>query len=48
MPSFRAAHKQAAYVVRQILALGTAHHAHGHDGRIHSVGTARVYQQVLS
>jgi hypothetical protein len=48
VPSFRAAHKQAAYVMRQVLALGTARHAHGHDGQIHSVGTARAYQQVLS
>jgi integrase len=48
MPNFRAAHKQAAYVVQQVLALGTARHAHGHDGQIHSIGTARAYQQVLS
>ena len=48
MPSFRKAPKQAAYVVRQVLALGTARHTHRHDGQIHSVGTARAYQQAPS
>ena len=48
MPSFRNAHQQAEHAVRQNLALGTARHTSRDDGKIHSVGTARAYQQSLS
>ncbi len=47
MPSFRKATAQAAYVVRHALALRTARHTSRNDGQIHSVGTARAYQQAL-
>lgn len=48
MPSFRKAHKQAAHAVQQQLALGIGRHDHKTDGKIHSRGTARNYQQVLT
>jgi len=47
MPSFRKSSNQAAYVVRQQLAIGRARHSAKDDGKIHSVGTARNYQQAL-
>lgn len=48
MPSFRKAHQQAAHAVRQNLALGKARHTSRDDGKIHSIGTARAYQQSLT
>jgi hypothetical protein len=48
MPSFRKATAQAAYAVRYALAPGTARHTSRNDGQMHSVGTARAYQQALA
>lgn len=48
MPSFRKTDQQAAHAVRQNLALGKARHMSRDDGKIHSVGTARAYQQSLT
>jgi integrase len=47
MPSFRSAKAQAEHAVSQKIALGTGRHDHQNDGRIHSLGTARGYQQAL-
>ena len=46
--SRRSADKQAAYFVRRGLALGSPRHKSRGDGRIHSIGTARSYQQALT
>lgn len=48
MPSFRSADKQAQKAVSKLLSLGSARHSNKHDGRIHSVGTARAYSQALA
>ena len=40
--------KQAAYWIRRGLALGSPRHGNYSDGKIHSLGTARNYQQSLS
>ena len=40
--------KQAAYWIRHGLALGSPRHHNYSDGKIHSLGTARNYQQSLS
>ena len=48
MPSFRKTTDQAARAVRRRLALGSPRHDNRDDGKIHSVGTARAYQQALS
>ena len=40
--------KQAAYWIRHGLALGSPRHGNYSDGKIHSLGTARNYQQSLS
>jgi integrase len=47
MPSFRSAKNQAEHAVSQKVALGKGRHDHQDDGRIHSVGTARGYEQAL-
>lgn len=47
MPSFRSAKAQAEHAVSQKIALGQGRHDHRDDGRIHSVGTARGYEQAL-
>lgn len=47
MPSFRSAKAQAEYAVSQKIALGQGRHDHRDDNRIHSVGTARGYEQAL-
>lgn len=47
MPRFRSAKAQAEYAVSQKIALGRGRHERHADGRIHSVGTARGYQQAL-
>ena len=48
MAIFRKPAKQAARAVRDVLALKTARHGNRDDGKIHSVGTARSYQQALT
>jgi len=47
MPSFRSARTQAEHAVSQKVALGQGRHDHRDDGQIHSVGTARGYEQAL-
>lgn len=47
MPSFRSAKAQAEHAVSQKIALGHGRHDHRDDGQIHSVGTARGYEQSL-
>lgn len=47
MPSFRSAKAQAEHAVSQKIALGQGRHDHRDDGQIHSVGTARGYEQAL-
>ena len=39
---------QAEHWIRKGLALGTPRHGHQKDGKIHSLGTARNYQQSLT
>ena len=48
MPSFRSPERQAERAVSRALALGEARHGAHDDGRIHSVGTARIYEQALT
>jgi integrase len=47
MPSFRSPKSQAEHAVSRKIALGTGRHDHQNDGRIHSLGTARGYEQAL-
>ncbi len=47
MAKFRSAKAQAKHAVSRKLALGQGRHDHQNDGRIHSVGTARGYEQAL-
>ena len=47
MPSFRSPRAQAEHAVSQKVALGQGRHDHRDDGQIHSVGTARGYEQAL-
>jgi len=47
MPSFRSARAQAEHAISQKVTLGTGRHDHQGDGRIHSIGTARGYEQAL-
>ena len=47
MPRFRSARAQAEHAVSQKVSLGKGRHDHQNDGRIHSVGTARGYEQAL-
>ena len=48
MPSFRKAANQADRMIRRNLALKTKRHDNRDDGKIHSRGTARAYQQALT
>ena len=48
MPSFRKAADQADRMIRRRLALKTKRHDNRDDGKIHSRGTARAYQQALT
>jgi integrase len=48
MPSFRNAKKQAAHAVKTKLGIGTARHTQKHELKIHSLGTARNYEQALT
>jgi hypothetical protein len=47
MPSFRSVKAQAEHAVSSKLALGLGRHENQDDGRIHSLGTARGYEQAL-
>ena len=47
MPSFRSARAQAEHAIANTVALGQGRHDHHNDGRIHSVGPARGYEQAL-
>jgi hypothetical protein len=47
MPSFRSPKAQSDHAVSQKVALGKGRHDHRDDGKIHSVGTARGYEQAL-
>jgi uncharacterized protein YoaH (UPF0181 family) len=47
MPSFRSSQAQAEHAISQKVALGEGRHDHRDDGKIHSVGTARGYEQAL-
>lgn len=47
MPSFRSPTSQAAHAVRALAAHGQPRHGHAGDGKIHSLGTERNYEQAL-
>ncbi len=47
MPRFRSAKSQAEHAVSCKIALGQGRHDNRDDGRIHSLGTARGYEQAL-
>ncbi|HIP38625.1 MAG TPA: site-specific integrase [Desulfocapsa sulfexigens] len=47
MPSFRSAQAQARHAISRKVSLGQGRHDNQNDGRIHSVGTARGYEQAL-
>ncbi|MDZ4186260.1 MAG: hypothetical protein U1D97_14950 [Desulfuromonadales bacterium] len=47
MPRFRSAKAQAKHAVTRKIALGKGRYKHRDDGQIHSVGTARGYEQAL-
>ncbi|TKB07779.1 site-specific integrase [Desulforhopalus sp. IMCC35007] len=47
MPRFRSTRAQAEYAISQKINLGSGRHDHQNDGYIHSVGTARGYEQAL-
>lgn len=48
MPSFRNAKKQAKHAVKTKLGIGTARHTKKNDLKVHSLGTARNYEQALT
>lgn len=47
MPSFRSPASQAKHVVRTLASHGTPRHGHHDDGKIHSKGTERNYEQAI-
>lgn len=47
MPSFRSPKAQAEHAVSLKVALGQGRHDHRDDGKIHSLGTVRAYEQAL-
>lgn len=47
MPSFRSSKSQAEHAVSQKISIGKSRHVNRNDGRIHSLGTARGYEQEL-
>ena len=47
MVRFRSARTQAGHAISQKISLGRGRHDNPGDGRIHSVGTARGYEQAL-
>jgi integrase len=48
MPSFRNAKSQAKHAIKQKLNIKSARHTQRHDKKIHSLGTARNYEQALT
>ena len=48
MPVFRTPASQAKKSLRRVLALKTPRHGNHDDGKVHSVGTARSYERVLT
>jgi len=48
MPSFRQAKVQAAFVIKQHLAIGQSKHSDTAGNKIYSIGTARNYEQALT
>jgi integrase len=48
MPSFRKAHKQAHKAIKKHLAIGQSKHHSNDNNKIHSIGTARSYEQSLT
>ena len=48
MPSFRQAKNQAAFAVKQHLAIGKSKHQAKTSDKIYSIGTARNYEQALT
>jgi integrase len=48
MPSFRSAKTQAKHAVKIKLGIGSARHIQRNDKKIHSLGTARNYEQALT
>jgi integrase len=48
MPSFRKAKSQAQHAVKQKLGINIARHTQRDDKKIHSLGTARNYEQALT
>lgn len=47
MPSFRSPKAQARHAVAKVSAVGTARHNNRDDGKVHSLGTGRNYEQCL-
>lgn len=47
MPSFRNAKKQAQHAIKNKLQIKSARHSNKNDNKIHSLGTARNYEQAL-
>ena len=47
MPSFRSSKAQSEHAVSQKVAFGKGRHENRADGKIHSVGTARGYEQAI-
>lgn len=47
MPSFRSPEKQAKHAIGKASAIGQARHHNRENGKIHSYGTARNYEQAL-
>jgi integrase len=48
MPSFRNAKSQAQHAMKNKLSINAARHINRHDQKIHSLGTARNYEQALT
>lgn len=48
MPSFRGSRDQARHVIRGLSGVGKARHGSKEAGQVHSLGTARNYEQALS
>lgn len=48
MPSFRGSRDQARHAIRGLSGVGKARHGSKEAGRVHSLGTARNYEQALS
>ncbi len=48
MASFAKASTQSARAVNRVKAIGTARHHHRDDGKVHGLGSARIYKQSLT